>query len=145
MRKIFARKILLAAALGLLAAPAQADVRILSSPGGQIGTFLQTFEQVAASGQRVVIDGPCFSACTLVLSIVPGERICVTPRAMLGFHAAWSVDERGRATREPAASQAVLETYPSPVREWIRRRGGLTSRLLVLRGRPLAGMFSRCK
>ena len=32
-----------------------------------------------------------------------------------------------------------------PVREWIGRRGGLTSRLLLLRGRELAAIYPRCK
>src|SRR5579875_3621992 len=114
-----------------------ADVRILASPGGEVGPFLRLFEQVRASGERVVIDGPCLSACTLVLSIVPRDRICVTRRAVLGFHAARSIDRRGRIYPEPEATRLVLETYPPPVRKWIRRHGGLTSRLLLLRGRQL--------
>ena len=137
---------LLAAALGAFAAaPAQAEVRILGSPGGQVGPFLDLFEEVRSSGERVVIDGPCLSACTLVLSMVPNDRICVTRRAVLGFHAARSIDRRGRMYAEPEASEAVLETYPAPVRNWIRRRGGLTSRLLLLRGRELTRIYSSCR
>ena len=120
---------------------ARAEVRILASPGGQVGPFLDLFERVRESGERVVIDGPCLSACTLVLSMVPNERICVTRRAVLGFHAARSMDGRGRMYAEPEASQAVLEAYPAPVRDWISRRGGLTSRLLLLRGRELAAIY----
>jgi hypothetical protein len=133
------------AALALLAVPARADVRIIASPGGQVGPFLDLFEEVRRSGERVVIDGPCLSACTLVLSIVPNERICVTRRAVLGFHAARSIDRRGRLYAEPEASEAVLETYPAPVRDWISRRGGLTSRVLLLRGRELAAMYRPCR
>ena len=137
---------LLAAALcGLARAPAQADVRILSSPGGQVGPFLDLFEQVRNSGERVVIDGPCLSACTLVLSLVPSDRICVTRRAILGFHAARSIDRRGRLYAEPEASEVVLEAYPAPVQDWIRRRGGLSSRLLLLRGRELAAIYRSCR
>jgi hypothetical protein len=137
---------LLAAALWLFASmPARADVRILSSPGGEVGPFLQLFEQVRDSGERVVIDGPCLSACTLVLSIVPSNRICVTRRAVLGFHAARSIDRRGRIYREPGATHLVLETYPPPIRNWIRRRGGLTSRLLLLRGRQLDAIYRICR
>ena len=124
---------------------ARADVRILSSPGGRVGEFLDLFEAVSRSGERVVIDGPCLSACTLVLSIVPSERICVTRRAVLGFHAARSIDRRGRTYPEPEASELVLEAYPAPVRNWISRRGGLTSRLLLLRGRELAAMYRPCR
>ena len=139
-------KMLLAAA-GLFAtvSSADAEVRILASPGGQVGPFLELFERVRASGERVVIDGPCLSACTLVLSMVPDDRICVTRRAVLGFHAARSIDRRGRTYAEPEATEAVLEAYPGPVRGWIVRRGGLSSRLLLLRGRELAAIYPRCR
>ena len=137
---------LLAAALGAFAVPpAQAEVRILGSPGGQVGPFLDLFEEVRSSGERVVIDGPCLSACTLVLSMVPNDRICVTRRAVLGFHAARSIDRRGRMYAEPEASELVLEAYPSAVRGWIRSRGGLTSRLLLLRGCELAAIYPSCR
>jgi hypothetical protein len=124
---------------------ARAEVRILKSPGGEVGPFLDLFEKVRDSGERVVIDGPCLSACTLVLSLVPSERICVTRRAVLGFHAARSIDRRGRIYAEPEASRLVLEAYPDPVRSWIIRRGGLTSHLLLLRGRELAAMYRVCR
>ena len=109
----------LAALLWLIAAPVHAAIRILSSPGGQVGPFLDMFDQVRASGERVVIDGPCLSACTLVLMTVPRERICVTRRAVLGFHAARSIDRRGRIYAEPEASREVEAAYPPPVRDWI--------------------------
>jgi hypothetical protein len=146
MRKAFATTALLAAVISaLISLPAYAEVRILASPGGQVGPFLDLFERVRASGERVVIDGPCLSACTLVLSVVPDDRICVTRRAILGFHAARSIDRRGRLYSEPEASALVLEAYPAPVRGWIRRRGGLTSRLLLLRGRELAAIYPSCR
>src|SRR5882762_4967194 len=124
MRTAFARKILLAAVLGsLISPPAQAEIRILASPGGQVGPFLDLFERVRASS----------------------DRICVTRRAILGFHGARSIDPRGRLNAEPEASELVLEAYPSAVRGWIRRRGGLTSRLLLLRGRELAAIYPACR
>ena len=130
---------------GSMLAPVQADVRILGSPGGQVGPFLDLFDEIRATGERVVIDGPCMSACTLVLSVVPSDRICVTRRAVLGFHAARSFDRRGRSYSEPEASELVLQAYPAAVRGWIRRRGGLTSHLLLLRGRELAAIYPACR
>jgi hypothetical protein len=106
---------------------------------------MDLFERVRDSGERVVIDGPCLSACTLVLDLVPNDRICVTRRAILGFHAARSMDRRGRTYAEPEASEVVLAAYPAAVRDWIRRRGGLTSRLLLLRGRELASIYPTCR
>lgn len=144
MRIVFT--VLLAVALWVFATMlARADVRILGSPGGQVGPFIDLFEKVRASGERVVIDGPCLSACTLVLSMVPSERICVTRRAVLGFHAARSVDHRGRTYAEPKASELVLDAYPDPVRNWIVHHGGLTSRLILLRGRDLTTMYRPCR
>jgi hypothetical protein len=138
--------LLLAVALWVFATMlARAEVRILASPGGQVGPFLDLFEKVRNSGERVVIDGPCLSACTLVLSMIPSERICVTRRAVFGFHAARSMDRRGRLYAEPAASRLVLQAYPDPVKDWIIRRGGLTSRLLLLRGRELTAMYRACR
>jgi hypothetical protein len=146
MRTAVLKTIFLAAVLcGLVLPPAQAEIRILASPGGQVGPFLDLFERVRASGERVVIDGPCLSACTLVLSMVPNDRICVTRRAILGFHAPRSIDPRGRIYAEPEASELVLDAYPSAVRGWIRHRGGLTSRLLLLRGRELAAIYPSCR
>lgn len=145
MRMAVMKVILAATTLCAAIGPLRAEIRILASPGGQVGPFLDLFDRVRESGERVVIDGPCLSACTLVLMSVPSERICVTRRAVLGFHAARSIDRRGRMYAEPEASRAVQEAYPEPVRDWIIRRGGLTSRMLLLRGRELAAIYPRCR
>jgi hypothetical protein len=145
MRMAIIKAIVVAAALFAAIAPVRAEIRILASPGGQVGPFLDLFDRVRQSGERVVIDGPCLSACTLLLMTIPEERICVTRRAVLGFHAARSIDSRGRMYAEPEASREVEAAYPAPVRQWIARRGGLTSRLLLLRGRELAAIYPRCR
>src|SRR5437773_3532556 len=145
MRMAVIKLVLVTATLSAAIAPLRAEVRILASPGGQVGPFLDLFDRLRESGERVVIDGPCLSACTLVLSTVPSARICVTRRAVLGFHAARSIDRRGRMYAEPEASKAVLEAYPAAVRGWISRRGGLSARLLLLRGRELKTMYRSCR
>jgi hypothetical protein len=122
-----------------------ADVRIRSSPGGEVISYLRFFEIIRNSGDRVIIDGPCLSACTLVLSVVPNDRICVTRRAVLGFHAAAAVDESGERYAIPATTRLIAQTYPPPVRAWIYRHGGLSGRLLLLRGRELAAIFPSCR
>jgi hypothetical protein len=123
---------------------ASAEVRIEGSPGGEATSFIDFFETLRQSHERVVIDGPCFSACTLVLVIVPRSRICVTPRAVFGFHAAKAVDQYGREYPAPEATRAVAAAYPAPIRKWIKRHGGLTGAPIFLSGRKLAGMVPRC-
>src|ERR1700730_6485263 len=144
-RRISVRQYVYAAALFLVAsAPGSADVRIRSSPGGEVLSYLTLFELVRKSGERVIIDGPCLSACTLVLSVVPGNRICVTRKAVLGFHAAIAVDRHGRHYSASEATRVIAETYPAPVRAWIGRHGGLSQRVLLLRGRELTAMYRSC-
>jgi hypothetical protein len=123
---------------------ALADVRILASPGGPVGNYLNFFSQVRRSGERVVIDGPCMSACTLVLSTIPRNRICVTSRAVLGFHAPQIVDEKGRTSRSREATRAVTAVYPPAIRAWIKRNGGLRQKMIILRGRELTALYRRC-
>jgi hypothetical protein len=56
-----------------------AAVRIVQDVGGRIGTYVDKYQGVRSSGEMVIIDGYCASACTIVLGTVPHERICVTP------------------------------------------------------------------
>src|SRR5215813_4847376 len=121
MREGPMRRLVIAAALAVLTAmPAAADVRIVASSGGEVTEYLRLFDMVRQSGQRVVIDGPCFSACTLVLTTVPANRICVTRKAVLGFHAARLVDDMGNEYAAPNATRIVMGTYPPGVQNWIR-------------------------
>jgi len=95
-RMFFVGAWMLASAL-FTTTPAMAEIRIIQSPGGEVGPFLDLFEQVRESGERVVIDG--------------------------------------RGTARPLR----------PVRDWISRHGGLSSRLLLLKGRDLAAIYPRCR
>ncbi len=92
----------------LLAADAGAAVRISNDKGGQIGPYLDAYVSLRKTGQRVIIDGPCLSACTIVLGVMPRDRICVTPRAQLGFHAAWNPGRNGRPVLSQAGTQGVV-------------------------------------
>src|SRR5437868_7955432 len=113
--------VLVGAALAALAVTtAHSAVRIVSDPGGQIGPYLENLAALRSSGERVIIDGPCLSACTMVLGVIPYERICVTSRARLGFHAAWHPGENGRQVTSAAATKLLMDIYPEHVRSWIK-------------------------
>ena len=126
-------------------AVARAELRIVSSPGGEVGSYLRLFAMVRESGERVIIDGPCLSACTLVLSAVPEDRICVTRRAILGFHAARWLDQQGQLSAAPDETRLLVTTYPAPIRSWIERNGGLTEKPLFMRSRQLATLYRLCR
>ena len=139
------RRIVVAVALSLIAlTPAAGEVRILGSSGGEVMEYLKLFATLQQSGERVVIDGPCYSACTLVLSAVPAHRICVTPKAVLGFHTARWVDGQGREYDASEETRVLVATYPAGIQAWIKRQGGLKARPILLRGRQLAAMYARC-
>src|SRR3974390_794257 len=128
--RLVAYLVYMALVLAGVTRPAFADIRILGSPGGEVGSFMKLFEMIRETGERVVIDGPCYSACTLVLSEIPKERICVTARAVLGFHGALLADQKGNVSRAPASlNAAVAEVYPQPVQDWIARHGGLKRKM----------------
>ena len=124
---------------------ASAAMRIVADGGGQIGPYLERLATLRSSGQKVVIDGPCLSACTLLLGVIPRERICVTSRARLGFHAAWHPGENGRPTPSQGGTQLLMEIYPQHVRRWIARQGGLTQNMKYLTGRELTSMYPTCQ
>jgi hypothetical protein len=129
--------------LGHIAA-SRAVVRIGEDRGGRIGTYVDKYQNLRSSGQSVIIDGLCASACTIVLGAVPHDKICVTSHATLGFHAAWDIGSDGRPVTNPEATHMLYLMYPSAVRRWIQRRGGLTRRMIFLRGRQLADMYRPC-
>jgi hypothetical protein len=133
-------------ASALVATVAYADVRITNDPGGEITAYLHKFQEMRASGERLVIDGPCLSACTLFTALIPRDKVCVTARAILGFHAASYYDDASRSlvpTR--AGTRLVMRLYPPAIRSWIIRHGGLTPRLIGMRGRDLAALFNTCQ
>jgi hypothetical protein len=137
--------VLAAVLVAAATSPSSSAVRISSDPGGQIGPYMAKLDKLRDSGQSVIIDGPCLSACTLVLGVIPRDRLCVTPRARLGFHAAWRLDEAGRQVTSPDGTDLLMSNYPQPVRDWITRRGGLSPRLMYLTGNELAAMYPVCQ
>jgi len=142
---VVARAIITLVLLFVSVIAARADLRIVSSPGGEVGSYLRLFAMVRQTGQRVIIDGPCLSACTLVLSTVPQDRICVTRRAVLGFHAARRLDQRGQFYAAPGETRVLAATYPEPVRAWIERNGGLTDKPIFMRSHQLTSLYQLCR
>ena len=97
-----------------------------------------------SSGEHVVIDGNCLSACTLLLGIIPRERICAT--AARGSASTPPGCPTWTAVRSPArmGTQALWNIYPSSVRRWINRHGGLSRHMIFLQGRELYGFVPSC-
>jgi hypothetical protein len=123
---------------------AQATIRLADDPGGLIAAYQHRFTRARSTGERVVIDGSCLSACTLAVGLVPREQICATPKAVLGFHAAWQPTPWGGRAVSGPATQHMMNIYPQELQGWINAHGGLTPHMIFLKGPELAAMVPAC-
>lgn len=139
-----ARAVSVAILLMMGVSSAFATVRIYDDLGGQIGEYLAKYQALRVSGEQIEIDGTCASACTMLLGIIPRNQICVTPQAALVFHAAWNPTPGGQAVSS-AGTRILWSSYPSEVRKWINRHGGLRSEMIYLRGPELYAMYPICR
>jgi hypothetical protein len=124
--------------------PSQGEVIIKNDRGGDVLEYYAKYQSLQSRGERVVIDGDCLSACTLVLGLIAKEQRCFTRRARFGFHAAW--DESGKTQVRNAIGTAIfLSSYPAVILQWLDKHGGLTSKVLYLEGKELAAMYPPCR
>jgi hypothetical protein len=122
----------------LWSSSAGADYRITRDHGGLVDEYKAKYAAIRDRGERVIIDGICNSACTLLLGIVPLNRVCVTPRASLGFHMAYydRAATFGIKVTSYAGTADLMSYYPGTVKEWISRNGGLTADMKKVKNGP---------
>ena len=115
----------------LAATPARADLHITNDHGGYVEEYKAKYQRIRDRHERVIIDGICNSACTLVFGIVPLNKICVTPRASVGFHQAYydKAFTFGIKVTSTEGTADLMSYYPNTVKDWIRRNGGLTTEM----------------
>ena len=104
---VVALTLAIAASAWLSAAQAKT---IREDAGGSVHNYVIAVNLAALRGDQVRIAGRCASACTMYLATA-----CVTPRAVLQFHAARD-EATGRIDR--AATRDMAAYYPAPLRKW---------------------------
>lgn len=124
--------------------PANALV-ITNDPGGLIPMYVAKMQKAAAMGEHVIIDGNCLSACTMTLGIIPPQNVCATPRAVLGFHSAFTPTPWGQKVNYPPGTMEMVSHYPPAIRAWIARRGGLHPRLIYMRAPEIFQYVQACR
>lgn len=103
-------------ALCLLATPALAADPVYriavtrEDPGGNVFDYLAKYRNWYHQEATVRVEGECDSACTLVLGMMPLDRICATANAEFGFHAAARDGHYAKAMTE-----LMWEMYPARV------------------------------
>jgi len=128
--------------------PASAKILITEDNGGIVVNFVRKYSDIRDSGEKVVIDGPCASSCTLLLGLLRPENFCATTKALFGFHSASAMkEEDGKVTERrhaPEMSALMFSLYPAKVRRLLQKRGwnGYTGAehtdLIWVAGRALA-------
>ena len=96
-----------------------AAIVIANDPGGYLLTYVRGWENIAALRNQIEIRGNCLSACTLVLGLVPAERVCVREDAKFGFHSV-SVNY---GEHSPEGTRYLWSLYPPPVQDFVRSKG----------------------
>jgi len=92
-------------------------LRITFDGGGRVTDYIERYSALRVSGGRVVIDGLCISACTLVTGLMPDDRMCVTPFAQLAFHSAAQINPMtGERAHSSEGTRLVWDLYPAKVR-----------------------------
>jgi hypothetical protein len=86
------------------------------SGGGNVLGFRLQGQELAAKRTPVIVDGPCLSACTLLLDEARGN-VCITDRAVLGYHQSY-------ADRDGVRSYAPLEYKTPGLGAYLEDHGG---------------------
>jgi hypothetical protein len=135
--------------LGIFAATAaRAEVlHITRDHGGYVEEYKTKYQRIRDKGERVVIDGICNSACTMVFGIVPMNKICVTPKASIGVHQAYydKAFTFGIKVTSADGTSDLMSYYPDPMKDWIRKNGGLTTEMKKIKnGEELWKIVDAC-
>src|SRR5262249_29320484 len=135
MRRLAFALLMLAALWG---SSAVAGYRITRDHGGQLEDYKAKYAVIRDRGERVVIDGICNSGCTLVLGIVPLNRVCVTPRASLGFHMAYydKATTFGVKVMSYEGTAELMSYYPTTVKDWLHGPGRSAPAMKRVKNRP---------
>jgi hypothetical protein len=107
----------------LFATHASATVVITRDPGGFIEYFVHKYEVIRASGDQVIVAGPCLSSCTMMLGIIPDSKICATPHGLFGFHSGMEMLPGQQRRYSSFWTQVMWRGYPERVRNLLRSRG----------------------
>lgn len=99
-------------------------ITISNDRGGQLITYALRMKKLEKYGTLTRFRGSCDSACTLYLAL-PRAQTCLLPGATFGFHLPYGASNAGNRI----AARYMQRLYPSWVRSWIQRKGGLSRNL----------------
>lgn len=113
------RAVTVLAALLVACSPAFAALRISFDPGGRLSDYIDKYIMLRDAEAKIIIDGMCISACTLIVGIMPDDSVCVTSNARLVFHSA----KKGNDEHSSEGTRLAWNMYPEKVRAILRAKG----------------------
>ncbi len=129
--------------IGIIALMGIAQVTTITNDGGgNVVQFATKYAAMRAAGDTIRIDGWCASSCTMSLGLVD---TCVTPKAVLGFHSAYTPFLYFWHIRNQPATDYLWSTYPGPVQDWITQHGGLQPDIKILQGDDMLKIVKNCE
>ena len=92
--------------------------------GGTILDYAERFRQARAAGEQVIIDGNCLSACTMVIGMLPRDRVCATLKRRARLSRRLSADvgwPQGRKHRRHAIHDEQIPSRAAQMDQPARR------------------------
>lgn len=135
---------------------------INGNKGGDPHEFANHALKLGERKELIKINGECLSACVLYVNQDAGTNVCVTPKAILGFHRSYGLttangnvlDTRAE-TRKYADSvdKIMYNGLPSklkalaPLNKWpsVYKNGGNTKQMIRVGYDKLKDIFPTCK
>ena len=104
-------------------APPLEPVVLNGGMGGLVREHQLRFATLASTARQVEMRGGCWSACTLITSYIPKERLCFGEGSFLAFHSAKTIEAYPRP--HPSGTYIMYASYPPEIRRWIDDHGGI--------------------
>ncbi len=130
---------------GTISPPWQERVVIRNDPGGFINRFAKKYKRWDRQNKLVVVDGYCGSSCTMAIGMIKRQNLCVTQKAVFGFHGAWVMSVFGKQELR-SQTHLMTEQYTDDVRAWIDAKGGLSTykKMLYMKYPETMRFFRMC-
>lgn len=115
---------------------------VTRNPGGEVSSFKAAAREIRKTGRKVVIDGPCYSACA-ILADMARSNVCVTKKGRFGFHKGYVV-----AAANDGNMYLLRRYTPEHSRDiagWVKKNGGFPSKGFRMMSNSSAGRYwKRC-
>lgn len=118
----------------IFAAPGHSYILLKADGGGDINDYAKAFLLFEQIGSEVWVEGPCLSACTMVLH---NPFACAMPKAVFGFHAAKYYNKTTLEVMNESSvgNQIMWNHYPESVK--VKLGSKLSPDMIYIKGTDL--------